>query len=136
MKITKRQLRRILKEAISLQRLQDLEGRPHTDLEFQRDNSEASRAVDKSRPWGSDAVATDDTFSDYIIMSPNGDSVLVDGLETYIDDVPSQLEHVSGFPVPDMIGDVMVTELENQRRSGYIEMAVKYKNGKWTGSWS
>ena len=136
MKITKRQLRRILKEAISLQRLQDLEGRPHTDLEFQRDNSEASRAVDKSRPWGSDAVTTDDTFSDYIIMSPNGDSVLVDGLETYIDDVPSQLEHVSGFPVPDMIGDVMVTELENQRRSGYIEMAVKYKNGKWTGSWS
>ena len=68
-------------------------------------------------------------------MSPNGDSILVDGLETYIQDVPSQLEHVSGFPVPDMIGDVMMTELENQERSGYVEMGVEYKNGEWKGSW-
>ena len=74
-------------------------------------------------------------FRDVIIMSPNGDSVLVDGLETYTQDVPTQLEYVSGFPVPEMIGDVMVTELERQEQSGYVEMGVEYKNGEWTGSW-
>ena len=88
-----------------------------------------------SRPWGSYATKKDDYFSDTIVMSPNGDSMLVDGLETYVGDVPSQLEYASGFPVPDMIGDVMMTELENQEQSGYVEMGVEYKNGEWTGSW-
>jgi transcriptional regulator NrdR family protein len=89
---------------------------------------------EQSRPWGSYSEKSDDSYSDTIVMSPNGDSVLVDGLETYIQDVPSQLEHASGFPVPDMIGDVITTELENQEQSGYIEMGVEYKNGEWTGS--
>jgi len=87
------------------------------------------------RPWGTYSTKKDDYFSDTIVMSPNGDSMLVDGLETYVQDVPSQLEYASGFPVPDMIGDVMVTELENQEQSGYVEMGVEYKNGEWTGSW-
>ena len=90
---------------------------------------------EQSQPWGSYATKEDDHFSDTIVMSPNGDSVLVDGLETYIQDVPSQLEHVSGFPVPDMIGDVIMTELQNQEQSGYVEIGVEYKNGEWTGSW-
>ena len=93
------------------------------------------RLNEDNRPWGSYATKKDDYFSDTIMMSPNGDSMLVDGLETYTQDVPSQLEYVSGFPVPDMIGDVMMTELENQEQSGYVEMGVEYKNGEWTGSW-
>jgi len=29
----------------------------------------------------------------------------------------------------------MMTELERQEQSGYVEMGVEYKNGEWTGSW-
>jgi hypothetical protein len=87
------------------------------------------------RPWGTYSKKSNDSYSDTIVMSPNGDSVLVDGLETYIQDVPSQLEYASGFPVPDMIGDVIMTELQNQEQSGYVEIGVEYKNGEWTGSW-
>tara|TARA_B100001250_G_C19169276_1_gene515908 strand:+ start:168 stop:491 length:324 start_codon:yes stop_codon:yes gene_type:complete len=107
MKITRHQLRQIIKESLN----------------------------EDQRPWGSYAEKKDDYFSDTIVMSPNGDSFLVDGLETYAQDVPSQLEYASGFPVPEMIGDVMVTELERQEQSGYVEMGVEYKNGEWTGSW-
>ncbi len=114
MKITQRQLRRIIRESLLYQKGQ-----------LKEDN----------RPWGSYAEKKDDYFSDTIVMSPNGDSMLVDGLETYTQDVPSQLEYVSGFPVPDMIGDVIMTELERQEQSGYVEMGVEYKNGEWTGSW-
>jgi hypothetical protein len=163
MKITKRQLRRIIREVIDEQ--------PETDPDFM-DSAEYDRGYqdgldqvpvandatvdydagyedgyqdatlpephhlnENNRPWGTYAEKRDDYFSDTIVMSPNGDSMLVDGLETYTQDVPSQLGHVSGFPVPDMIGDVMTTELERQEQSGYVEMGVEYKNGEWTGSW-
>jgi hypothetical protein len=93
------------------------------------------RLNENSRPWGTYSTKKDDYFSDTIVMSPNGDSMLVDGLETYVQDVPSQLEYASGFPVPDIIGDVIMAELQNQEQSGYVEVGVEYKNGEWTGSW-
>lgn len=108
MKVTKKQLRKIIRESI---------------------------LAEQPRPWGSYSSKSDDSFSDVIVMSPNGDSVLVDGMETYTQDVPSQLEYVSGFHVPDMIANVLVTELERQmQQEGYVEMSVEYKNGEWTGS--
>ena len=177
MKITRRQLRQLIKEAIDFS---DREANPHDDSMYGHDiedkdwdEAEYDRGYqdgldgmpvagdatvdydagyedgqqdatlpegktylkEDNRPWGSYAEKRDDYFSDTIMMSPNGDSMLVDGLETYTQDVPSQLEYVSGFPVPDMIGDVMMTELERQEQSGYVEMGVEYKNGEWTGSW-
>jgi hypothetical protein len=65
-------------------------------------------------------------------MSPNGDSVLVDGMETYITDVPQQLEHVSGFPMSDTDGDNLIFALEDQMSGGYVELSVEYENGKWS----
>ena len=106
MKITKKQLRRIIREAI--------------------DES------DPRRPWGSYSQAASDSFRDTIIMSPNGDSVLVDGMETYTWDVPQQLEHVSGFPMSDIEGDSLVGALDKQMSNGYVELSVKYENGKWS----
>jgi hypothetical protein len=88
---------------------------------------------DPKRPWGSEyAQKKEDSFSDVILMSPHGDSVLVDGLETYIQDVPSQLEYASGFPVDDKTGAALVAELQRQEESGYVELGVEYKNGKWS----
>ena len=87
---------------------------------------------DPRRPWGTYAEKAETSFYDVIVMSPNGDSVLVDGLETYIQDVPSQLEYASGTAVDDKIGAALVAELERQEASGYIELGVEYKNGQWT----
>ena len=111
MKITKRQLKRIIRETIS-------ESRPLVPQ-------------DPKRPWGSYSQVEDESFRDVIIMSPNGDSVLVDGMETYIWDVPQQLEHVSGFPMSETDGDNLIFALEDQMQSGYVELSVEYKDGKW-----
>jgi len=112
MKITKRQLKRVIREAIS-------ESRPLVPQ-------------DPKRPWGSYSQAEGGSFRDVIIMSPNGDSVLVDGMETYITDVPHQLAHVSGFPMNETDGDNLIFALEDQMSSGYVELSVEYENGKWS----
>ena len=107
MKITRRQLRRIIREAIN--------------------------ESDPNRPWGSYAKMKDDGsyFKDTITMSPNGDSVLVDGMETYITDVPRQLDGM-GFPMNDTDGDNLIFALEDQMDSGYVELTVTFENGKWS----
>ncbi len=105
MKITKRQLRRLIIESLN---------------------------EDPSRPWGSYAEKGESSFSDVIVMSPNGDSVLVDGMETYIQDVPSQLQYASGVEMSDIDADNLIFALEDQQASGYVELGVEYKNGKWS----
>jgi hypothetical protein len=104
MKITKRQLRILIQEALN----------------------------ENQRPWGSYSEKNSNSYSDVITMSPNGDSVLVDGMETYITDVPQQLEHVSGFPMSDTDGDNLIFALEDQMSGGYVELSVEYENGKWS----
>jgi len=106
MKITERRLRSVIREVIA-----------------------------ESRPWGSYATKDNETFRDVIIMSPNGDSVLVDGMETYITDVPQQLEVVSGYPMNDAEADRLISTLDKQMSSGYVELSVEYKDGKWGGRW-
>jgi hypothetical protein len=72
------------------------------------------------------------SFSDVLVTSPNGDSILVGGSEVYPSDVPNQLERASGFEMPKRIADKLARELEKALRSGaYIEKVVEYKNGKW-----
>jgi len=106
MKITKRRLRKIIREA-----------------------------VDSVRPFGTYATEfgprPEPYYSDVIVMSPNGDSVLVDGRETYVQDVPQQLELASGFPMSPNDADIVVRKLMKQMRSGYVELEVTYQNGRW-----
>tara|TARA_E500000331_G_C17253597_1_gene712202 strand:+ start:2433 stop:2774 length:342 start_codon:yes stop_codon:yes gene_type:complete len=111
MKITGQQLRRIIREAIS-------ESRPLVPQ-------------DPKRPWGSYSQTGDESFSDVIVMSPNGDSVLVDGMETYIENVPQQLEAISGFPMEGNDPDNLIFALEEMQQDGYIELVVSYENGQW-----
>ena len=104
MRITKRKLRGFIREAI----------------------------LREQGAWGSYAQEGSDYWSDVIVMSPHGDSVLVDGNETHVQDVPMQLENASGFPVDEAFAKELVTELETQMQSGYVEISVNAKNGAWS----
>ena len=65
-------------------------------------------------------------------MSPNGDSLLVDGKETYTQDVPSQLQIASGIKMDAGTSRALVDELRDQEAGGYVELGIKYNNGKWS----
>lgn len=70
-------------------------------------------------------------FRDTIVMSPDGDSVLVDGNETYVEEVPRQLE-LMGFPMNETDGDNLIFALEEMMAAGYVELMVTYENGRWS----
>jgi len=113
MKIPRRQLRRIIRESID-------------------DWGMGPDVVGRSgRSYGADSKDDGSHFRDVIVMSPNGDSVLVDGKETYIQDVPMQLE-LMGFPMSDIDADNLIFALEESMADGYVELEVKYENGVWS----
>ena len=120
MKITKNQLRRIIKEAVSLKTLQDLEGRPHTDSRFRRGSEEPPAARSAAG-----------SFSDTIVMSATGDSVIVDGEEFYVQDVSYFLEIRTGIDMNENDQDNLIFALEEQMADGFVELEVSYENGRW-----
>jgi len=113
MKITKRHLRRIIRESID-----DWGMGPDV-------------AGQSSRSYGADFKDDGSYFRDVIVMSPNGDSVLVDGEETYIQDVPRKLE-LMGFPMTGNDSDNLIFALEESMADGYVELEVTYENGIWS----
>ena len=91
MKITKRQLRRIIKEALQ-----------------------------------------DETWSTVIVMSPNGDSVLVKGREVDPRNIVHELEVASGQSIPPDKAKDLEDELMKQFSRYYVEMPVAWKpNTGW-----
>jgi hypothetical protein len=115
MKITKRQLRRIIKEA-----MKDEPTRMASGDAF-------SRVSTGPIPWQKGSSE----YSDTIVMSANADSVLVDGKETYVEDVPQQLAIVSGFPMEGNDPDNLIFALEEMMQDGYVELEISYENGQW-----
>ncbi len=137
MRITKKQLGRLIREALIAEA-----GDPNLpradqpiemvdEVEFGDWGMGPNVTKDPDRPWGSYAEKAEGGYNDVIVMSPNGDSVLVDGQETYIQDVPRQLEHASGFEMSDVDADNLIFALETQQQDGYVELGVVYKNGEW-----
>ena len=98
MKISKRQLRRLIREAV----------------------------------WPSYAQRGSSEYNDVITMSPNGDSLLVNGTETYVEEVPQELSIATGFPMNDTDSDNLIFALQDQMSDGYVELNVEYANGKWS----
>lgn len=120
MKITRKQLRRIIKEAVSLQRLKDLEGRPHTEFK------------DQPSTAGTDQVSRGpDYFSDTIVSGGEGDTVIVGGKEEYIENVPEALRLMTGFSMSETDADNLVFALEDQAQDGYVELQVSFENNRW-----
>ena len=116
MKITKRQLRRIIKEAMKDEPIRMAPG------------DSFSRTSPGPIPWQKGSSE----YRDTIVMSPNADSVLVNGTETYVEDVPQELSIASGFPMSDTDANNLIFVLEDQMSGGYVELGVKYENGKWS----
>jgi len=114
MKITRHQLRGLIRESLG--------------DEF------GPGGADDNRPWGTYAEKGNQTYSDVIVMSPDDYAVLVDGRETYVQDVPSQLENAAnahGTFNSEESRDLIDT-LEAQMRNGYVELSIEFKNGKWS----
>ena len=115
MKITKRQLRRLIKEAMKDEPIRMASGDSF---------SRASTGPIPQQKGSSE-------YRDTIVMSPNGDSVLVNGTETYVEDVPQELSIASGFPMEGNDPDNLIFALEEMMQDGYVELEVSYENGHW-----
>ena len=87
MKITKRQLRQIIKEALQ----------------------------------GED-------YHTVIVMSPAGDSVLIDGQEVDPRSIAYELEVASGQNVPSAMARDLENKLMSQMRTGYIEIPISWSH--------
>ena len=115
MKITKKQLRRIIKEVVDDQPIRMRSGDSF------------------SKTWPSHVTRKGSSeYKDTIVMSPNGDSLLVNGTETYVEEVPQELSIASGFPMNDTDSDNLIFALQDQMSDGYVELVVSYENGKWS----
>tara|TARA_Y100000385_G_C13066516_1_gene626960 strand:- start:956 stop:1345 length:390 start_codon:yes stop_codon:yes gene_type:complete len=128
MKITRRQIRGILKEAMDEQvRVDDLlkmQGRPHTEFKNQSTGTSPVRTAQVSY--------SPDFFRDTIVTGPEGDTVIFDGDETYIRDIPEAIKLRAGFPMSETDADNLIFALEDQMQDGRVELEVTYENGKWS----
>lgn len=130
MKITKKQLRRVIREAVSLELLKSLEGRPHTDPAWREAGFDVDNYEDSYQSLPR-ATSTANSYADTIVSSGEGDTVIVNGEETYIDNVPFYLETLTGFEFSDEEAENLISTLEVQNSRGYVETGITYKNGKW-----
>ena len=65
-------------------------------------------------------------YSTVIVMSPTGDSVLVDGREVDPRSIAYELEVASGQDVPPAMARDLENRLMSQMRTGYVEMPVSW----------
>ncbi len=122
MKITKRQLRKIIREAMVDEPIRMAPG----------DSFEAQPPTAGNKYLGRSQQTSKRGYKTTITLSPTGDSLLVSGGETELDFVPSALYIASGQRVPTAIGDAIVDKIEKQMRSGYVEVPISFENGKWS----
>lgn len=88
--------------------------------------------LSESGHWGSYAEKGPGFYRDVIIMSPNADSVLVDGNEVMPDTVPEELEFASGWEMDASSADALIAEIEKQFRTGFVELTIEFRNGNWS----
>ena len=111
MKITRKQLRRIIKEVMADEPIRMIPG-----------DSFGAEALKSRRS----KKTSSSEFRDTIVMSPAGDSVLVGGQETSPDNVDGALEALSGQAMG--YGDLAKLEalLKKQMASGYVEIPISW----------
>jgi len=89
------------------------------------------------KPWGSYSSVHGGTWSDVLVMSPNADSILVAGNETYPENVPRELQYrVSRDfdeddipPMPDDMAQALVKRLRDAVDNvAYVEVGVSYSD--------
>ena len=71
-------------------------------------------------------------YSVTIMATPDGNSFFIDGRETFLEDVPSQIQKNSGIEMNDVDADNLQFALEGlDGTPGYEELDVEYTNGSW-----
>lgn len=71
-------------------------------------------------------------YNTVIVMSPAGDSVLVDGQEVDPRSIAYELEVASGQSVPPDITKDLENKLMSQMRTGYVEIPISWSpNTGW-----
>jgi hypothetical protein len=111
MKITKRQLRRIIKEAIDDEPIRMVPGDSFTH---------------KDHGIKSYASRTGTSFKDTIVMSPNGDSVLIGGEETDVSMLDIRLYELTGQQLGTELDDKLMRMVMKQVADGYVEIPISY----------
>ena len=66
------------------------------------------------------------SYSDVIVMSPAGDSVLVGGAEVDPSSISYELQVASGQKMPMSVAAKLRSELDRQAKSGYIEIPISW----------
>ena len=108
--ITRRQLRRIIKEAIEQGETITMargDSFPH--------RTRAPKRLTKPGP-----------FKDTIVMSPNGDSVLVGGEETDVSMLDIRLYELAGQQLGTALDDKLMRMVMKQVADGYVEIPISY----------
>ena len=122
MKITKRQLRRIIREAMDDEPIRMIPG----------DSFEEQPSSVGNKYLGRNQQTSKRGYKTTITLSPTGDSLLVSGSETELDFVPSALYIASGQRVPDALGDAIIDKIEKQMEDGYVEVLISWSpNTGW-----
>ena len=118
MKITKQQLRRIIKEAMADEPIRQIAGDSFP--------ADVLKARERSKP-------APGAFKDTIVMSPTGDSVLVSGMETDVDhDLGARLYELSGVMLPTELEDDLHSMIMKQMADGYVEIPISWSpNTGW-----
>ena len=115
MKITKRQLRRIIREAMIDEPIRMIPG-----------DSFPTNAFKSKRPQASGE------FRDTIVMSPVGDTLLVGGQEVALQNVVKELEIQTGQPMSAMQAGDINAKLLRQYGQGHVELPISWsQNTGW-----
>ena len=112
MKITKRQLRRIIREAMIDEPIRMIPG-----------DSFPADVVRSSQPKRSQVS---DEFKDTIVMSPTGDTLLVGGQEVALQNVVRELEIQTGQSIPIPTAGDINAKLFKQMGEGYVELPITW----------
>ena len=112
---------------------------PYDDDFSYIDSAQRAESLQREASYESYDVLDKGTWSDVIVMSPNGDSVLVGGEETYPEDASEQAEMRAskelGFrvpPVPEHTRNQLVNRLYDGMNNYYVEVAIEYNaNTGW-----
>ena len=111
MKITKRQLRRIIREAMADEPIRMIPG----------DSFPADALKSRSRKSQHSGE-----FRDTIVMSPAGDTLLVGGQEVALQNAVKELEIQSGQPISAMQAGDINAKLLKQHGQGYVELPISW----------
>jgi hypothetical protein len=119
MKITKRQLKRVIREAIEM-------GEPITlrpGSAFNQEDLKYQAPKKRSTPG---------EFKDTIVMSPTGDSVLVGGEETGPDELDIRLYEIMDQQLPPELESKLARMVMKQMADGYVEIPISWSpNTGW-----